>query len=184
MLSKKFSTFLFYDYETFGTDACLDKPSQFACIRTDFNFNIIGSPECFYCFPPDDYLPNPSSVLITEITPQYTQKYGMNEYYFTKKIYDIFIQPNTCIIGYNNINFDDEITRNLFYRNFFDPYEWSWKNGNTRLDLLNLLRACYALRPDGINWCENEIGHPFFTLSALTKKNYISHIHAHNALSD
>ncbi|MCJ7974120.1 MAG: exodeoxyribonuclease I, partial [Candidatus Zinderia insecticola] len=69
-------------------------------------------------------------------------------YYFTKKIYDIFIQPNTCIIGYNNINFDDEITRNLFYRNFFDPYEWSWKNGNTRLDLLNLLRACYALRPD------------------------------------
>ncbi|CAL4326607.1 exodeoxyribonuclease I [Buchnera aphidicola] len=184
LFKEKEPTFLFYDYETFGIDTSLDKPAQFACIRTDINLNVIDYPECFYCFPSDDYLPDPISVLITKITPQYTQKYGTNEYYFSKKIYDILTVPNTCVIGYNNINFDDEITRNIFYRNFFDPYEWSWKNGNSRWDLLNLIRACYALRPNGIKWPKNELGLPNFKLSNLTQINNIRHINAHDALSD
>ncbi|CAL4325627.1 exodeoxyribonuclease I [Buchnera aphidicola] len=177
-------TFLFYDYETFGTNPYLDKPAQFACIRTDMNLNIIDNPNCFYCFPPDDYLPDPESILITQITPQYTKKNGVNEYYFSKKIYKIFMQSNTCILGYNNINFDDEITRNIFYRNFFDPYEWSWKNNNTRWDILSLLRACYALRPNGIQWPKNKLGLPSFKLSDLTRLNDITHLNAHNAISD
>ncbi|AEO08887.1 exonuclease I [Buchnera aphidicola str. Ak (Acyrthosiphon kondoi)] len=181
---KNTSTFLFYDYETFGINACLDKPAQFACIRTDTNLNIIDNPYYFYCFPSDDYLPDPCSVLITHITPQYTEKNGSNEYNFSKKIHNILTESNTCIVGYNNINFDDEITRNIFYRNFFDPYEWSWKNGNSRWDILNLLRACYALRPSGIKWPKNELGLPSFKLSDLTKINNIVHLNAHDAVSD
>lgn len=179
----KIPTFLFYDYETFGIHTALDKPAQFACIRTDIDLNIIDDPQCFYCYPSDDYLPDPSSVLITQITPKYTQKHGTNEYYFSKKIYNILLQPNTCIIGYNNINFDDEITRNIFYRNFFDPYEWSWKNGNSRWDLINVLRACYALRPSGIKWPKNKIGLISFKLADLTKINNIVH-DAHDAIGD
>lgn len=178
------SSFIFYDYETFGIDTALDKPAQFACIKTDINLNIISDPQYFYCFPSDDYMPNPDSVLITGITPQYTQKHGTNECNFSKRIYDIFTKYNTCIIGYNNIHFDDEITRNIFYRNFFDPYEWSWKNGNSRWDLINVLRACYALRPNGIKWPKNKFGHTSFKLSDLTKINNIDHINAHDALSD
>ena len=64
------STFLFHDYETFGTSPSLDRPAQFAAIRTDADFNIIGEPEVFYCKPADDYLPQPEAVLITGITPQ------------------------------------------------------------------------------------------------------------------
>ncbi|QNS01725.1 MAG: exodeoxyribonuclease I [Buchnera aphidicola (Pentalonia nigronervosa)] len=177
-------TFLFYDYETFGLHTSLDKPAQFACIRTDFNLHIIDDPKCFYCFPSDDYLPDPSTVLITRITPEHTKKYGTNEYFFSKKISNILLQPNTCIVGYNNIKFDDEITRNIFYRNFFDPYEWSWKNGNSRWDLLNIVRACYALRPHGIIWPKNKLGLPSFKLSDLTAVNNIKHINAHDAMSD
>ncbi len=62
--------FLFHDYETFGTHPALDRPAQFAAIRTDSDFNIIGEPEVFYCKPADDYLPQPEAVLITGITPQ------------------------------------------------------------------------------------------------------------------
>ena len=51
--------FLFHDYETFGTHPALDRPAQFAAIRTDNDFNIIGEPEVFYCKPADDYLPQP-----------------------------------------------------------------------------------------------------------------------------
>jgi len=184
MQFKKKPTFLFYDYETFGIHTSLDKPAQFACIKTDIDLNIIDNPKYFYCFPSDDYLPDPNAVLITHITPQYTEKYGTNEYLFSKKINSILTESNTCIVGYNNINFDDEITRNIFYRNFFDPYEWSWKNGNSRWDLLNLLRACYVFRPNGIKWPKNKLGLPSFKLSDLTHNNNIRHLNAHDAVSD
>lgn len=184
ILKKNEVNFLFYDYETFGIHTSLDKPAQFSSIRTDKNFNIIEEPKCFYCFPSDDYLPDPSSILITGITPEYTEKHGFNERKFSKKIHSVLLKPNTCIIGYNNINFDDEITRNIFYRNFLDPYEWSWKNNNSRWDLLNVVRACYALRPSGIRWPKNECGLPVFKLSDLTQINNISHYNVHDATSD
>ncbi len=56
---KQQSTFLFHDYETFGTHPALDRPAQFEAIRTDDEFNVIGEPEVFYCKPADDYLPLP-----------------------------------------------------------------------------------------------------------------------------
>jgi hypothetical protein len=34
------------------------------------------------------------------------------------------------------------------YRNFIDPYAWHWKNGNTRWDVLDVVRLCYALKRD------------------------------------
>lgn len=179
----KFS-FLFYDYETFGIDPVLDKPAQFACIRTDLNLNIISKPVIRYCYPSIDYLPNPISVLITSITPQITLRLGLNESNFTKIIYDHFNQPNSCILGYNNISFDDEFTRNIFYRNFFDMYSWSWKNNNSRWDVINIARAFYALRPEGIKWPKNKDNVVSFKLSKLSKENSIIHDNCHDAMSD
>ena len=87
-------------------------------------------------------------------------------------------------MGYNNIRYDDEMTRYTFYRNFIDPYEYSWKNGNSRWDLLDLVRACYALRPEGINWAYDDDGMPSFRLEKLTKANGIEHENAHDAMAD
>jgi exodeoxyribonuclease-1 len=92
--------------------------------------------------------------------------------------------PKTCILGYNNVRFDDEVTRNILYRNFYDPYAWSWQNDNSRWDLLDVMRACYALRPEGINWPENDDGLPSFRLEHLTKANGIEHANAHDAMAD
>jgi len=92
--------------------------------------------------------------------------------------------PGTCIVGYNNIRFDDEVSRNIFYRNFYDPYAYSWQYGNSRWDLLDVMRACYALRPEGINWPENDDGFPSFRLEHLTKANGIEHENAHDAMAD
>lgn len=115
---KQQSTFLFHDYETFGTHPALDRPAQFAAIRTDSEFNVIGEPEVFYCKPADDYLPQPGAVLITGITPQEARAKGENEAAFAARIHSLFTVPKTCILGYNNVRFDDEVTRNIFYRNF------------------------------------------------------------------
>jgi len=177
-------TFLFHDYETFGKSPSLDRPAQFAAIRTDAEFNIIGEPEVFFCKPADDYLPQPEAVMITGITPQHGLAQGMNEADFAKRIHGLFSVPKTCVVGYNNVRFDDEVTRNIFYRNFYDPYAWSWQHDNSRWDLLDVMRACYALRPDGIVWPENDDGLPSFRLEHLTKANGIEHANAHDAMAD
>ncbi|WP_182000172.1 exodeoxyribonuclease I, partial [Klebsiella variicola] len=171
--------FLFHDYETFGTSPSLDRPAQFAAIRTDAELNVIGEPEVFYCKPADDYLPQPQAVMITGITPQEALAKGDNEAAFARRIHDLFTVPQTCIVGYNNVRFDDEVTRNIFYRNFYDPYAWSWQHDNSRWDLLDVMRACYALRPEGITWPENDEGLPSFRLEHLTVANGIEHQNAH-----
>ncbi len=178
------STFFIHDYETFGKHPAKDRPAQFAGIRTDQDFNVIGEPVVIYCQPADDYLPDPEAVMITGITPQLASSKGIGEVDFARQIHDAFSTPGTCIMGYNNIRFDDEVSRNLFYRNFIDPYAYSWQNGNSRWDLLDALRACYALRPEGIVWPENEEGFPSFRLEHLTRANGIEHEHAHDAMSD
>lgn len=177
-------TFYFHDYETFGINPALDRPAQFAGVRTDCDFNIIEEPLVIYCQLAPDYLPNPEAALITGITPQIANQKGVCEAEFTNLIYQAFSKANTCILGYNNIRFDDEVTRNILYRNFYDPYAYSWQNGNSRWDLLDVVRACYALRPDGINWPTNDLGLPSFRLEHLTKANNIAHEHAHDAMSD
>lgn len=177
-------TFFFFDYETFGTSPALDRPCQFAGVRTDKDFNIIGEPLVIYCQPPSDYLPQPEACLITGITPQTAVKRGLPEPEFIAKIHEQLSMPGTCAVGYNNIRFDDEVTRYTLYRNFFDPYGWSWQNGNSRWDLLDVMRAAYALRPDGIEWPVNDEGNISFKLEHLSVANGIEHSNAHDAMAD
>ncbi|UEA17415.1 exodeoxyribonuclease I [Pasteurella canis] len=177
-------SFFIYDYESFGVNPASDRPAQFAGIRTDIDFNIIGEPVMLYCKQTNDYLPAPEAVLVTGITPQECNEKGIAEPEFAERILQEFSRPNTCVMGFNNIRYDDEMTRYTFYRNFIDPYEYSWKNGNSRWDLLDLVRACYALRPEGINWAYDENGMPSFRLEKLTQANGIEHSHAHDAMAD
>lgn len=186
-LTNTHPTILWHDYETWGVSPKFDKPSQFAGILTDLDLNIIGEPEMFYCQPPQDYLPNPEACLVTGITPQKALAEGLPEAEFAKRIHDLFSQPNTCVAGYNNIRFDDEVTRYLLYRNFYDPYAREWQNGNSRWDIIDMVRACYALRPEGIEWPTVERDGKevvSFRLELLTQANGIAHEAAHDAMSD
>ena len=177
-------TFLWHDFETFGTNTHKDLPCQFAAVRTDENLNIVGKPINIMSAIANDYLPHPEACLVTGITPQQTLRDGSNEADFAAKIYQEMATPNTCSVGYNSIRFDDEVARFLFYRNFYDPYSREWRNGNSRWDIIDLARACYALRPEGIEWPERDDGSPSFKLELLTKANGLEHGNAHDALSD
>ncbi len=177
-------TLFFFDYETWGTHPAKDRPSQFAGVRTDMDLNIIGEPLVIYCQPPSDYLPAPEASLITGITPQQAVSKGLAEPEFIQKIHQELSKPNTTSLGYNNIRFDDEVSRYTLYRNFYDPYAWSWQNGNSRWDLLDIMRACHALRPEGINWPKRDDGHTSFKLEHLSVANGIEHENAHDAMAD
>jgi exodeoxyribonuclease-1 len=177
------ASFYWHDYETWGAKVSVDRPSQFAGVRTDEDLNILGEPLVEYCKPAPDILPQAEACLVTGISPQLALAKGLPEAEFIEKIHAEFSQPNTCVIGYNNIRFDDEITRYALYRNYFDPYEREWRNGNSRWDLIDIVRTLYALRPEGIQWPMVE-GTPSFRLENLSAANGLTHGKAHDAFSD
>lgn len=173
-----------YDFETFGVDPRRDRAAQFAGVRTDEALNVTGEPLEIYCRPADDFLPSPMSSLITGITPQAALEKGLSEAEFIGRILEEFSRPNTCVAGFNSIRFDDEVTRQLLYRNFHDPYEREWQNGNSRWDIIDMLRLCAATRPEGIAWPARPDGGVSFRLEELTAANGIEHSQAHDALAD
>ncbi len=178
------ASFFWHDYETSGTDPRRDRAVQFAGQRTTLELEPIGEPVSIYCQPAPDVLPHPAACLVTGISPQQAEREGVIEAEFTARLHEELALPGTCGVGYNSLRFDDEFTRNLLYRNFYDPYEREWKDKNSRWDLIDLVRMCYALRPDGIHWPERLPGIPSFKLTDLTSANHLDHAHAHDALSD
>ncbi len=178
------TTFYWHDYETWGIDPRRDRAVQFAGVRTDEELNPVGEPLVLFSKPADDMLPHPEAALVTGLTPQAALAEGVCEAEFMAAIHRELAQPGTCGVGYNSIRFDDEFTRYGFYRNFIDPYGREWQNGNSRWDLIDVVRLTRALRPDGIEWPTHEDGSPSFRLEELTAANGISHAAAHDALSD
>lgn len=177
-------TFFFYDLETSGLSARTDRIMQFAGQRTDLDLNLVGEPVNIMVKMTDDILPSPDALMVTGITPQQTLADGLSEAEFARLFTDEVAIPNTIIVGYNNVRFDDEFIRHTLWRNFYDPYEWAWAEGRSRWDLLDVVRLFRALRPNGVEWPVDADGRATNRLELLSKANNLEHTHAHDALSD
>ena len=176
------NSIFWYDFEATGVDPRRDRPLQVAGVRTDEDLQEIGEPLCIDCRLPEDILPHPMACLITGIDPERVRR-GLPEAQFMHLLHEQMAQPGTCTAGYNNLRYDDEMTRFALFRNYFDPYAREWQGGNSRWDLLDALRTAHALRPDGINWPQQE-GFTSLRLELLTEANGIDHGQAHDALAD
>ena len=177
-------TFFFYDLETSGLNAREDRIMQFAGRRTSMDLTPIGEPYNMLVALSDDTLPNPDALMVTGITPQKTVDEGYSEVQFARILNDEIFTPDTIVVGFNNIRFDDEFIRHLLWRNFYDPYEWCWKDGRSRWDMLDVVRMTRALRPEGISWPLDDAGEPTNRLELITRENGIAHKNAHDAMSD
>ncbi|SDT95132.1 exodeoxyribonuclease I [Halopseudomonas salegens] len=175
-------TFFWYDFESTGIDPRRDRPLQVAGVRTDTELNEIAEPLCIDSQLSPDILPHPQACLVTGIGPDRAMA-GLPEAEFIERLQNEMMQPGTCSVGYNSLRFDDEMARFSFYRNFHDPYAREWQGGNSRWDLIDALRAAHALRPEGIEWPEQD-GFTSLRLERLTAANGIDHGQAHDALAD
>ncbi len=176
--------FLFYDLETSGTHPGSDRIMQFAAQRTTLALEPIDDPITFYVKLGADVLPSPTACLVTGLSPQRVNARGLDEWQAMARIRGLLEEPETCLVGYNNLRFDDAFLRFSFYRNLFDPYAHEWQGNNSRWDVIDLVRAMRALRPDGIEWPVTEEGVPIFRLESLSAANGIVHEDAHDATSD
>ena len=181
--------FFFYDLETSGLMPRFDRIMQFAGQRARVDFEAgtvekVGEPVNLLVKMTEDALPSPSAINVTGITPQATLMDGVSEAEFCRYVVEEVFTPGTVALGYNTVRFDDEFMRAILWRNFYDPYEWEWKDGRSRWDILDVVRTCRALRPEGIEWPFTPDGKATNRLELLTKCNGLSHEHAHDALSD
>lgn len=176
-------SFFWYDLETSGLNTREARIMQFAGQRTDMELNPVGEPVNILIKLGEDIVPDPDAIMVTGITPQATLQDGITETEFCKQFLDEVALPDTVFVGYNTVRFDDEFMRSLLWRNFYDPYEWQWRDGRSRWDLLDVVRMTRALRPEGINWPVVD-GKPTNRLELLTKLNGVSHDNAHDALAD
>ncbi len=177
-------SFYFYDLETSGISPRADRIMQFGGQRTDLDLKPIGQPDNILVKLTDDVLPQPDAILIHGITPQKTKAGGISEAEFAKYLTSQVSTPGTIIVGFNNIRFDDDFIRFLLWRNFTDAYEWQWKNGLSRWDLLDVLRMTRSLRPSGIKWPFAPDGKASNRLELVSAINELDHDSAHDALSD
>lgn len=178
------TTFFFYDLETSGVNPRTDRVMQFAGQRTTLQLEPIGEPVNVLIKLAPDVVPSPDAILITGITPQATLNDGVTEAEFLELFCEQVVVPNTIFTGFNTVRFDDEFMRYMLYRNFYDPYEWQWKDGRSRWDLLDVARMARALRPEGIKWPVDDDGKPTNRLELLTAANKLNHVGAHDALAD
>ena len=175
--------FLWYDLETWGRDSKSKAICQFAAQLTDLNFQSIGDPINISCVIPPDLLPEPEAALVHGRPLPSLEQGALHERDFCQKVHEVLSAPEQCIVGYNNIRFDDGFIRHLFFRNYYPPYSYSYENGNSRWDLIDFVRACAALRPESLNWPLLNDGRISFKLEALALANGIE-IDAHDAVSD
>lgn len=178
------NSFFFYDLETTGTNPKKDRIMQFAGQRITLELKPIGEPVNIVVRLTPDVVPSPDAILVTGITPQHTLEQGVSEAEFLAQLHTKVCVPETIFIGFNTVRFDDEFMRYTLWRNFYDPYEWQWKDSCSRWDLLDIVRMTRALRPEGIKWPVDDEGKPTNRLELLTASNGISHENAHDALAD
>ncbi len=176
-------SFYFYDLETTSGNPRDGRIMQFAGQRTDNNLKPVGDADDILVKLADDVLPEPDAILVHKITPQKVVENGITEAEFAKYFQDKIATRDTIFVGYNNIRFDDEFMRRVCYRNFYDPYQWHWKDGNSRWDLLDPIRMMRALRPEGLKWPQVD-GKPTVKLELMARENGLLHENAHDALSD
>ena len=175
--------FLWYDLETWGRDSRQRAICQFAAQLTDLDCQSIGEPINISCVLPPDLLPEPEAALVHRRPLPSLDQGALCERDFCQKVHEALSAPEQCIVGYNNIRFDDGFIRHLFFRNYYPPYSYSYENGNSRWDLIDFVRACAALRPENLNWPLLADGRISFKLEALALANGIE-IDAHDAVSD
>lgn len=174
-------TILWHDYETTGTDPRVDRPMSFAAQRTDTELREIGEPIVVHFALAGDVIPTPDACVVTGLDPD--RPGTVPEVEGARIVLTAMATPRTCTAGFNSIRFDDEVTRFMLWRNLLPVYERETRNGNSRFDVIDVLRAACALRPDGLEWPVGEEGWPVFRLQELAAANGIEH-KAHDALGD
>jgi len=175
-------TYLFYDIESSGLNRTFDQVLQFAAVRSDLNFNEIENHEILIKMNIDT-IPNPKSTMVHHLGINFCSK-GVNEFDGIQYIHKILNNPDTIILGYNILKFDDKLLQFSFYRNLLPPYIKGIKKSYKQIDLYPILIFYYLFNSTILkNWpkIDNRIS---LKLENINIKNNLFNGKSHNAITD
>ena len=177
--------FVFYDYETTGISPEYDQPLQFAAIITDLDFNEIERVD-IRCQLSPHILPAPMALHVTGVNPNQLLNNNLpTAFEFAQTIQEFTQKWAPAIwIGYNTIQFDEKIMRQMFYQNLQPNIFATQFFDNSRLDVMKMVFAVFAENPDILEWPINEKGKINFKLDQLAPANGFKSHNAHDALGD
>jgi exodeoxyribonuclease-1 len=176
--------FVFYDTETTGTDTAFDQILQFAAIRTDPQLNEIDRFD-IRCRLLPHIVPAPGAMSVTKIAAARLFDASLGSHYDmacgirTK----LLTWSPALFIGYNSLSFDEHLLRQAFYKNLHPPYLTN-TNGNSRSDILRMVRAASLFAPDALKLPVSDDGQLVFKLDRIAPLNGFTGGPAHDAVND
>lgn len=176
--------FVFYDTETTGTSKYYDQIHQFAAILTDDDLNEIERFE-LRCRLLPHVVPTAGAILVAGVSIDRLLDPTLPSHHeFITRIHDTLTRwsPAT-FVGYNSIGFDEPLLRQAFYQNL-KPIYLTNTEGNTRQDMLPLVRAAHCLSPGTFSIPTKDDGTPAFKLDRLAPANGFADHNAHDAMGD
>jgi len=176
--------YVFYDVETTGLSTDFDQITQFAAIKADHNFNVLETFEVHARISPF-LVPSPEAMCINGTTIEEMLNPSLPSFYeATLKIYKKLVSWGPSVfVGYNSINFDEEILRKSFYRALLPEFLTNTPN-NSRADAWLMMVSVANHHPGLLNIGTKMDGSPSFRLVDIARANGISLQRAHNAMSD
>lgn len=176
--------FIFYDIETTGTNIVYDQILQFGAILADDDLAEIERFE-IRCRLLPWIIPAPSALRVTKTPVSQLEDRLLPDFFaMMAAIKERLASWGPAIfIGYNSMRFDEPFLQRAFWQALLPPY-LTVTDGNSRLDLLPIIRAAAYFRPSLLKNSLREDGAPSFRLEGLAAANgFIAH-RAHDALGD
>ena len=177
--------FAFYDLETSGTSPAFDQPLQFAGILTDDNLDEIERID-IRCRLSPHILPAPWALAVTGVSPDDLSDPNLpSAFEFSHEISGLIHrwQPATWV-GFNNIAFDEQMLRQMFFQNLHSNFYLTQVGGNDRMDVMKLVYATWVLANDALTWPTGDNGKIIFKLDQLAPANGFKSDNFHDALAD
>ncbi len=175
--------YVFYDFETSGTNRYFDQPIQIAAALVNEDFEIVETLN-ETCKLKDGIVPHPQALLINKIKIN-TLKNGQSFFEMINKVHGKFTDWSpAAFIGYNSLFFDEVVLRQSLYQSLYDPYLTN-TNDNRRADLYHIMCAITKLRPNVVKLGHNpKTEKDSYKLEYLAIANNVEQEQAHDAMSD
>ena len=172
------------DYETTCSRVNFLQVIQCGILITDDKLKIKSKHELRSRLKPN-VIPAIGASLVHRATVDQLKNSNMSHYQMVLEHYKI-IKDNTpsYIMGFNNISFDLEATRRMYFKSLIPDVYQTNTNGNKHLDILNVARASKFADDNGLKTKLSEKGRPSFKLVDLCEANSIDNGVSHNAVID
>lgn len=175
---------VFFDTETTGINLEFDQIVQFAAILTTPSLKELDRFE-LRCRRLPWVVPSPGAMIVTGNLPETLDDTDLLAYpEMMSLVHRKLSEWSPAIfMGYNSVRFDEPLVQRAFWQNLLPPY-LTVTRGNSRSDLLSLVRVCAKIAAHALKIPNAASGKPLFKLDRLAPLNGFAHANAHDALGD